>query len=103
MVRTASFPQAEIEKVRAEILTELREEADDTRLVADRVLRERIYPPGHPFRRQVKGDLHSVEKLKSSDLAGFHKRYYRPDQGIVSVVGDIKPEEVFEKIGRAHV
>src|SRR5439155_17437031 len=73
-----SFPQSEVEKVRTELLTELRQESDDTQLVADQVLRERIYPPGHPFRRKVEGTVKSVERLKSQDLISFYMRYYRP-------------------------
>jgi zinc protease len=96
MLQNASFPQAEVEKVRTELLTGLREEMDDTALVVDQVLRERIYPQGHPFRRKVDGTVKSVEKLKQQDLLAFYRRYYQPDQIIVTVAGDTNPDEMFE-------
>ena len=96
-----SFPQSEVEKVRMERLTELRQEADDTQLVADQILRERIYPPGHPFRRKVEGTVKSVERLKSQDLLSFYMRYYRPDHLTVCVAGDIKPEAVFQLVEKS--
>ena len=101
MFQSPSFPQSEVEKVRMELLTELRQEADDTELVADQILRERIYPPGHPFRRKVEGTVKAVEGLKSQDLLSFYRRYYRPDQLIVCVAGDIKPEAVFQLVEKS--
>jgi zinc protease len=95
MFQSSSFPPAEIEKVKAELLSELHEEKEDTAAVADQVLRERIYPQGHPFRRKVNGSVESVEKLKLADLFSFYKHNYRPDQFVIVVAGDIEPEEVF--------
>jgi len=100
MFQSPVFLQAEIEKVKAEILSELREQSEDTAAVADQVLRERIYPQGHPFRRQVYGSAKTVEKLKQTDLLSFYKRTYRPDEFIIVVAGDVDPEEVFTLVGK---
>jgi zinc protease len=100
MIQSPSFPQAEMEKARTEILTELGEESDDAHLIAEQALRERIYPQGHPFRRNIKGSSKTLEKLKMQDLTSFHKRYYRPDQLIIVVAGDIRTEEVFQWIDK---
>jgi zinc protease len=100
MFQSSSFPPAEIEKVKAELLSELREENEDTAAVADQVLRERIYPQGHPFRRKANGSVQSVEKLKLADLLSFYRHNYRPDQFVIVVAGDIEPEEVFTLVER---
>jgi zinc protease len=94
MLQAPSFPQVEIEKVRAELLTQVREEMDDPAVVAEQVLRERIYPRGHPFGRKIKGSPQTLEKIKAADLLAFHKRFYRPDQLIITIAGDIDPEEI---------
>jgi zinc protease len=94
MLKSPSFPPAEIEKARAEILADLHQEMDDPSSVAEQVLRQRIYPKGHPFHRMVKGSIGSVEKLKAADLSSFYKRYYRPDQLVITVAGDIDTEEI---------
>jgi zinc protease len=100
MFQSPSFPQSEIEKVKAEIISELREESEDPATVAEQVLRERIYPRGHPFRRMANGSARTVEKLKPADLLSFYKRTYRPDEFTIIVAGDVDPEEVFALVGK---
>src|SRR5262249_2334321 len=94
MLQNPSFPPAEIEKTKAEILADLHQKMDDPSSVAEQVLRQRIYPKGHPFHRTIKGSIRSVEKLKAADLLSLYKRYYRPDQVVITVAGDIDPEDI---------
>jgi zinc protease len=98
VLRNAVFPAGEVEKVRAGIFTRLKEDLDNPAIVAEAALRERVYPPGHPFRRQVMGSFGTVEPIRVSDLTRFYKRYYRPEQLIVVVSGDVNPVEVFEQL-----
>src|SRR5262249_8690146 len=51
MLQNPSFPPAEVEKTKAEILADLHQKMDDPSSVAEQVLRQRIYPKGHPFHR----------------------------------------------------
>src|SRR5262249_418623 len=73
---------------------DLHQKMDDPSSVAEQVLRQRIYPKGHPFHRTIKGSIRSVEKLKAADLLSLYKRYYRPDQVVITVAGDIDPEDI---------
>ncbi len=98
MIRNPAFPVAEVDKARASQLSNLREELDNPEAVAEATLRERIYPMGHPFRQKANGTISAVESITAADLANFHRRYYRPDQLIVVVSGNLKPEEVFQKM-----
>lgn len=100
MFQSPSFPPSEMEKVKAELLSELREQSEDPAAVADQVLRERIYPQGHPFRRKANGSAKTVEKLKPADLLSFYRRTYRPDEFTIIVAGDVDPEEVFTLVGK---
>jgi zinc protease len=100
MFQSPSFPSSEMEKVKAELLSELGEQSEDPAAVADQVLRERIYPQGHPFRRKANGSAKTVEKLKPADLLSFYRRTYRPDEFTIVVAGDIEPEEVFILVGK---
>ncbi len=100
ILRAPSFPPVEIEKVRAELLTQQREEMDDPGARAEQVLRERIYPQGHPFGRKIKGSTQAVERIKAADLLAFYKRFYRPDQLVITIAGDIDPEEISSQVER---
>jgi zinc protease len=98
MFQAPSFPPSEMEKVKAELLGELREQSEDPAAVADQVLRERIYPQGHPFRRKANGSAKTVEKFQPADLLSFYRRTYRPDGFTIVVAGDVDPEEVFTQV-----
>jgi zinc protease len=86
-LREPTFPAEEIEKVRAELLTTIREQDSDTEEAADRVLRELIYPEGHPYRHRVAGEEDSVAAIGRDDLVEFHKRKYGPRTLQVAAVG----------------
>jgi zinc protease len=98
LIQVPTFPPAEVEKLRADILTELREEAQDTAVLAEQILRGKIYPARHPFGRGVKGTIKTVESLKPSDLTAFYKRYYRPDSLMITIAGAVNPESVIQMV-----
>jgi zinc protease len=98
LIQNPTFPAAEVEKVRTDILTELREDAQDTALLAEQTLRGRIYPAQHPFGRGIKGTIKSVESLQPSDLTAFYKRHYRPDSMMITIAGAVNPDSVVQMV-----
>lgn len=51
----------------------------------------------HPYRHRVIGaTLSQVERLTLTDVREFFKRYYAPDNAVLSVVGDAEWERVME-------
>ncbi|MFI5844929.1 M16 family metallopeptidase [Catenuloplanes sp. NPDC051500] len=54
-----------------------------------------LYPAGHPYHHSTIG---SMEDLNAADLAtfqAFHTTYYRPNNAVLTVVGDTSAAEVF--------
>ncbi|MFF5175068.1 M16 family metallopeptidase [Micromonospora sp. NPDC000089] len=54
-----------------------------------------LYPPGHPYHHATIG---SMADLNAADLAtfqGFHRRYYAPNNAVLTVAGDASAAEVF--------
>ncbi len=96
-----TFPKAEVEKLRNEIITDLKEAEQDTQHVAYRDFRELCYPPLHPYHRLSEGRVETVKRIPIDALQGFHDRYVRPDMGMVVIVGDIASDLAVEKIERA--
>ena len=88
-----SFAQPEFDKVRDELLGRLRELEEETDWAAEQALRQRLYPAGHPSQSMALGTVGSVEHLRLADARDFYQRYYRPQHLIVSIAGDISPEE----------
>lgn len=84
------FPPHEIERLRGQILMNLRENEQETRVLASRALRALLYPPEHPYSRLSGGSLETVQTIGREDLAVFHGRYH-PAAAAVAIVGDVEP------------
>jgi zinc protease len=96
-----AFPPDEAERVRGELVTAARVSALDTRHVAERVFRRLIYPEGHPHRDTPDGDEAVLAALAPDDLRAFHRRHFRPDAAILTLVGDVDPAEAVERVAKA--
>lgn len=95
-----TFPRGEIEKVRGEILTSIREREDSTQAMAHLAFR-RLAFPNHPYGRDSLGTLESITAIRRKDLLGFYQRYYRPEGMQVAVVGDVKAASAVASIKKA--
>lgn len=100
VLRYPTFPEKEIEKLRGQIVTELREAEDDTRYVANRKMRESLFPKAHPYHRSPEGTERTVKKLQRSHLVAFHHKYYRPEGAIFVIVGDVPAVKAIDLIAR---
>jgi zinc protease len=95
------IPRAETEKLRSEILADLKEADQDTQHVAYREFRKLCYPASHPYHRLSDGTAVTVKRLGLNQLRAFHARYFRPDVTTIVVVGDIRADQAIAKIQRA--
>jgi zinc protease len=101
IARRPVFPEVEIEQLRSQVLTGLRQADDDTGSVADRNFREQVYPVGHPYRLRSHGYLDTVARLRSADLAAFHHGHYGPAGAHCVVVGDVDFDDVVARLEQA--
>ena len=101
ILRAPNFPPEEIEKHRHQIYSWLKAWEDETDDVADRMLREVVYPNQHPYHWRVQGTEESIKRIQRDALANFHASYYRPDSLILAIVGDVDTPAIIEKIDAA--
>lgn len=92
-----AFQEAEIGKVRGELLTELEELEDSPRGRADRSLSGMLYPD-HPYGRPTLGSRESVAALGRADFQEFHHRFYSAAGLKLAIAGPVDPDAV-----RRHV
>jgi predicted Zn-dependent peptidase len=45
--------------------------------------------------------MDSIRKISSADLAAFHAKYYRPNNAILAIVGDVTLKELMPKLTKA--
>lgn len=95
----ATFPEDEIEKVRDQILSDIKQYWDEPRSFVSQVVRNEIYK-GHPYSKQTMGTQKSIKSISRQDLIDFYKKYISPSGARIAVVGDIrdyKLKELLEK------
>ena len=100
LVRRPVFPEDELERLRGQVLTELKEIEDNTRVVCERTWRELAYPSTHPYHRLTVGNAATVSAVSRSDLSAFHTAWYGPNQTTLIVVGDVSLDDTLELVNR---
>jgi zinc protease len=88
-----AFPEEEIEKVRSEIIAAQERRDEDTLRVAEKELLAQLYPQGHPLHYPRTGTRETVSAITRDDLEAFHGRYYRPENMILAIVGDVDVDD----------
>jgi zinc protease len=84
-----SFPAAEVDTRRGEIITLIRQDEDNPATVAIEGLMRSLYGERHPYGRQVRGTIASVERIDSAMLRRFHGDRFKPGSLALALVGDI--------------
>ncbi len=59
-----------------------------------------IYGSNHPA-ALVAPPAESLKKLTSKDLAEFHSTYYRPNNAMIAIVGDVTMKQILPKLEKA--
>jgi zinc protease len=93
-----TFPAEEVEKVRGQIITGLKEAEDSPRSMAGRYFRELLYGLDHPYGRPANGTLESIPGRSREDLLNFYQQTLHPHDGAIVVVGDVNSEAVYDTL-----
>jgi zinc protease len=88
-----TFPPAEVETRRGEIVTLIRQDEDNPATVAGEALMRMLYGPEHPYGRPARGTSASVEAIDGPVLQRFHAERFLPASTTVALVGDIDAEK----------
>jgi zinc protease len=94
-----SFPEQQVERLRAQLLTSLTIRAQDTGEMASMTFDEIVFA-GHPYSRPEDGFIETVRAISIADLAAFHRQNYGPRQMVVVVVGAVDTNQVVAEVSR---
>ena len=98
-MQNPSFPEEQIEKLRAQILTGLAIRAQDTSDMASLSFDEMLYA-GHPYSRADEGWPETILDITLDDFTEFHRKYYGPRGMVLSIVGAVEPEQAVDAVER---
>jgi zinc protease len=87
------FPEEYIAKEKTRTLAEIASAKDRPQVIAGWALNELVYQT-HPLHRPSHGYPETVERITRTDLIEFHKRFFVPNNAILSIVGDFKLSEI---------
>jgi zinc protease len=88
-----------VERVRLQILASLKYEQNDPQTVASNAW-DRLAFGTHPYGQPIKGSVESVGAITREDLQDYIRRNYAQDNLLVSVVGDVTPDELGKLLDR---
>ncbi|HEY0385310.1 MAG TPA: pitrilysin family protein, partial [Pyrinomonadaceae bacterium] len=94
VARNPAFKDEEIERQRQQAIDELSVLLSQPGTLA-RAVAARVLFGETPYGHMVTGTPESLERLKRDDLVKFHQTYYRPDNAVLVIGGDIKPQDAF--------
>lgn len=87
-----AFAQEEVRRKVAEIQASLKSDEDEPMVVAARAFNKDLFgafPYGHPIR----GTQEGLAAITPKDLKEFHSRYWRPNNAILCIAGDLTQDE----------
>jgi predicted Zn-dependent peptidase len=97
VIRNPTFPQAEVDKYKTRTLAQLQFQRSIPQFLAQEQFNKAIYGANHPA-SLVSPPAESIKKLTSKDMADFHSTYYRPNNAILAIVGDVTMKEIMPKL-----
>ncbi len=93
-----TLAEEEVERERRVILEEISMYEDEPWDALEMAVQRSLYE-GHAYGCPVLGTRESLANCGSPELAAFHRRFYRPDNAVLVVAGDL-PEDAGEEVSR---
>lgn len=92
------FDEKPMNRIRDQILSGIRAEANNPNSKASKALRKAVYPTGHPYIRTSNGTEESVLSITAEDMRALKSRILGRDNVIISMVGAISADEAKARV-----
>lgn len=97
MLREPAFVGAELDKVKAEIAAEIRQQQDSTSARAFERFTQLVLPPSHPYYEPAAAELLAeLEATTVDDVRGFYEAHYGGAALRLAVVGNVEADRIVE-------
>ncbi len=90
-----AFSKEEVKRKVSQLKASFQADEDEPGIVASRAFHRRLFG-SNPYAHPPKGTPEGLTAIDSKDLVAFHEKFYRPNNAILTVVGDLSPEEAQE-------
>jgi zinc protease len=99
IVREPAFRSEELEKVRAELFSQIKQQQDSLPSLGFQQFNRSLFQ-GHPYSLNSIGLEAAIAQLTAADLRTIYFRQATPGQMVIAVAGQVKAEEVRESVER---
>ena len=96
-----TFKEAELRRVREELLTSLLQAQDDPASVVQFAFPRLVFGPAHRYGTMSFGTVASVKAFTTTDLHQFHARHYVPSNATLIVTGDVTAAAILPRLEAA--
>ena len=90
------FPEHELERVRANVLTDLSRISDNPVAISARATRGVMFGPGTAYGHPQTGSEESVSAITRADLQAYFSAHFNPGDATFIIVGDLSFDEAVE-------
>jgi len=94
---TPAFAVAEAEKIRPELLSQLKNQEDSLPSLAFREFNKRLFM-GHPYGLNAQGDEAVIRNVTVAELKRLYEEHAKPEALVLAVAGDVDAEKVKETV-----
>ncbi|HEX3469024.1 MAG TPA: pitrilysin family protein [Candidatus Elarobacter sp.] len=94
IVRRPAFAPAEVERVRTKSISDLSLTYANPSALA-RLVAQRVAYEGAPYGHPLAGTVATLTALGRDRVAWFHERFYRPDDAVLVIGGDLTTDDAF--------
>jgi len=103
VVQEPTFPVEEFERIKQSYLGRQQQESSQPMMQAIKELQKRVFGTDHPYSQPITGTgtPSSLAALSVEDLVAFHETWYRPNNAVAVVVGDLTMDEATAALEKA--
>jgi len=95
--KNPTFSEEELGKEKERVKAAIKAKDDSILKTTNRALKKLLFLT-HPLRFESEGSLESVERIQQKDVASFYSHFINSRNMVISVFGDIKPEDVLGQL-----
>jgi zinc protease len=95
---TEAINQAKLDEQRGVVLNEKRQDENQPYGTVDDRIAADTYPLGHPYSWTTIGSEADLNAAVLPDVKAWFKRYYGPSNAVLTVAGDVEPEDVRARV-----
>jgi len=92
------FPQKELDRKKKERLTSIIQWHDQPTAIASSAFNQFLFGKDYPYAKSSLGNETSIKATTVEDLKAFHNKYFVANNAFIIAVGDIKKEELKNKL-----